>query len=139
MSTQITRIIYYVRDVARLKAFYQMHFGLGLVEEIGDEWVVLQAGSIELALHRAGLPFRDLAGGGTGSNVKLVFAISSGLAELRERLLEAGVAMRGIKRYDGFPYVLCDGTDPEGNVFQLSQADGSEQIRCTKPSDAVSQ
>lgn len=123
MSLPVSRIIYYVRDVALLKNFYGTHFGLAVTEEIEGEWVVLQAGAIELALHRAGAPFRGAArNGGATSNVKLVFSVSD-LHGLRERLLEAGVAMRGLKRYDGFPYVLCDGCDPEGNVFQLSQAD----------------
>ena len=35
----------------------------------------------------------------------------------------AGVSMLELKRYDGFAYLLCDGEDPEGNVFQLSQTD----------------
>ena len=125
MSIPVTRIIYYVRDVSLLKTFYQTHFGLSVVEEIEEEWVVLQSGTIELALHRAGVPFRQSANGRTSSNVKLVFSVSSDLAKMRERLLEAGVAVRGLKRYEGFPYVLCDGCDPEGNVFQLSQADGA--------------
>ena len=125
MSIPATRIIYYVHDVALLKAFYQTHFGLEVVEEIEEEWVVLQAGMIELALHRAGQPFRQSTNGGASSNVKLVFSVCSDLGEMREKLLEAGVAMRRVKRYEGFPYQLCDGCDPEGNVFQLSQADGS--------------
>ncbi len=123
MSLAVSRVIYYVRDVALLKAFYKTHFGLPVVEEIEEEWVVLQAGAIELALHRAGVPFREAASGGVTSNVKLVFSVSSDLREMREKLHEAGVAMRGLKRYEGFPYLLCDGSDPEGNVFQLSQAD----------------
>ncbi|OXC79628.1 hypothetical protein BSU04_05945 [Caballeronia sordidicola] len=31
--------------------------------------------------------------------------------------------MSAPKRYDGFAYTMCDGQDPEGNVFQLSQSD----------------
>jgi hypothetical protein len=31
--------------------------------------------------------------------------------------------MRDLKRFPGFPMLMCDGEDPEGNVFQLSQAD----------------
>jgi len=31
--------------------------------------------------------------------------------------------MSAPKRYDGFAYTMCDGQDPEGNVFQLSQPD----------------
>src|SRR5215831_20992181 len=59
----------------------------------------------------------------TASNTKLVFAVKSGLPELREKLLAAGVKMRRLKRYSGFAQLMCDGEDPEGNVFQLSQPD----------------
>ena len=84
----------------------------------------MQAGAIEIALHRVGQAYRDeQAPRRTHSNAKLVFSLPVGLAERREQMLAAGVAMRGLKRFDGFPYLLCDGEDPEGNVFQLMQHD----------------
>jgi hypothetical protein len=54
---------------------------------------------------------------------KLSFRWSQGLAEMREKLLNAGVRMRDLKRFDGFAQLTCDGEGPEGNVFQVSQAD----------------
>lgn len=121
-ALQVSRLILYVRNVALLKAFYQTRFGLRVTEEIEGEWVVLDGGGIEIALHLAGEPYRSSAlTGGSNSNTKLVFSIPADLAEFRERLIDAGVRMRGIKSYDGFPSLLCDGEDPEGNVFQLAQ------------------
>jgi len=119
----MTRLILYVHDVLRLKAFYQVHFDLPLREEIGDEWAVLEAGPIEIALHRVGKPYRDLPRHEATSNAKLVFTVKTGLPELRERLIAAGVSMRPLKRFDGYPQLMCDGEDPEGNVFQLAQPD----------------
>jgi catechol 2,3-dioxygenase-like lactoylglutathione lyase family enzyme len=125
----MTRVILYVRDVERLKSFYQTHFDVPVVEEIPGEWAVLKAGEVELALHLVGPQYRrDASEGGadgdeTASNAKLVFTVQSGLPELRERLLVAGVKMRDLKRYAGFAMLMCDGMDPEGNVFQLSQLD----------------
>lgn len=125
----MTRIILYVRDVALLKTFYQRHFALPVIEEIDGEWVVLDAGAIELALHRAGPAFRDAAisantnaHAATG-NMKLVFRIDADLDAHRDRLAHDGVTVRDIKRYDGFPYRMVDGVDPEGNVFQVMQPD----------------
>src|SRR5262245_14348399 len=103
----MTRVILYVRDVERLRRFYQAHFDVAVVEEIAGEWAVLKAGEIELALHLVGPEYRRgaPAGGGepqdgggqeddgTASNAKLVFTVHSGLPELRERLLAAGVRM----------------------------------------------
>ncbi|MBA1363585.1 VOC family protein [Burkholderia gladioli] len=130
MPIPMTRLILYTQDVRQLKCFYQTYFALPLREEIEGEWVVLDAGGIELALHRVGEAYRSPPGegaarSGTGSNAKFVFRIEAGIEALHDSLLKAGVPMRGIKRYDGFPYRLCDGTDPEGNVFQLMQADAA--------------
>jgi catechol 2,3-dioxygenase-like lactoylglutathione lyase family enzyme len=123
----ITRIILYVRNVELLKNFYQTHFDVPVVEEISGEWAVLKAGEVELALHLAGPQYRgdapDAGGDGPGSNAKLVFTVRSGLPELREKLMAAGVKMRELKRCAGFAQLMCDGEDPEGNVFQLSQPD----------------
>ncbi len=106
-----------------------MHFALDLVEEIDGEWVVLQGGAVELALHRAGTPFPAAnRSAGATSNAKIVFSIPEDIGAMRERMIAAGVVMRGVKRYDGFPYLLCDGQDPEGNVFQLMQPDEVRQI-----------
>jgi hypothetical protein len=120
----MTRIILYVRNVAVLKNFYQKHFEFSVVEEIAGEWVVLNGGAVELALHLMGKQYRScMPTDGTTSNAKLVFTVRSGLLQLRDELLAAGVPMKKPKRYAGFPQFLCDGQDPEGNVFQLSQPD----------------
>lgn len=123
MPLPMTRLILYVRNVPRLSAFYRLHFDLPLVEAIGDDWAVLKAGAIEIALHRVGEAYRDLPAGGAASNAKLVFTVEAGLTERHEHMIAAGVAMRPLKRFDGYPALMCDGEDPEGNVFQLSQPD----------------
>lgn len=123
MQVKMTRVMLYVQDVGCLKSFYHEHFGFSVVEEIESEWVVLNAGAIELALHRVGPAYCGVSGGSNSSNVKMVFTMQSELTSLRDRLIAAGVAMRELKRFEGFPYLLCDGVDPEGNVFQLLQPD----------------
>ncbi|KVK76688.1 lactoylglutathione lyase [Burkholderia cepacia] len=127
MPLPMTRIILYVQDVTLLKAFYQRHFDLPVVEEIDGEWAVLDAGAIELALHLAGPAFRHAAAPSHAhpatNNVKLVFRIDTDLDAHRDRLARDGVAVRDVKRFDGFPYRLLDGLDPEGNVFQVMQPD----------------
>ncbi|WP_176047628.1 VOC family protein [Burkholderia sp. BCC1644] len=129
MPAPMTRIILYVQDVTLLKAFYQRHFDLPVIEEIDGEWAVLDAGAIELALHLAGPAFRHAAAPANANpvtnNVKLVFRIDADIDidAYRDRLARDGVTVRDIKRFDGFPYQLLDGIDPEGNVFQVMQPD----------------
>lgn len=123
MPISMSRLILYVRDVELLKSFYRTHFAFPVIEEIESEWAVLKAGEVEIALHRVGVAYRDRPTSGETSNAKLVFSVESGLEDLRETLVKAGVRMREMKRYEGFPQSMCDGEDPEGNVFQLSQRD----------------
>ncbi|MEA9580608.1 VOC family protein [Xanthomonas nasturtii] len=130
MSIALVRLIIYVRDVAAAKAFYQTHFALPVIEEIADQWVVLAAGQIELALHLMGGRYRQQPSSpasdgapAAGSTTKLVFAITSDLAAHREQLRSAGVRVDELKRYAGFAYQMYDGRDPEGNVFQVMRLD----------------
>src|SRR5262249_20258072 len=123
MYASLDRIILYVQDVERLASFYKDIFQLPVVEEVKGEWVVLRAGACELALHRVGKPYRvdDTASWKVETNVKLVLSVARDLNEMRAELLRRGVPMGNIKAYPGLTGPLCDGTDPEGNVFQLAQ------------------
>ena len=113
----------YVQDVGLLTRFYRDILGLPIVQEIADEWVVFRPGSCELALHRVGRPYRvaDASSWKVETNVKLVLVVTRDIVELRAELVTKGVPMREIKSYPGFAGPLCDGEDPEGNVFQLQQ------------------
>jgi len=124
----MTRVILYAQDVASLKSFYQRYFDLPVIEEIENEWVVLGAGTLELALHLAGPAFRHAVTAHTDAraetrHVKFVFSIGQGIGTHRDRQARGGVTVRDLKRHDGFAYVMHDGIDPEGNVFQVMQPD----------------
>lgn len=119
MKVRLNRIILYSQDVEGLKNFYVSLFELPLVEEIKDEWVVLNAGTIEIAFHRVGTEYRTEGKFRAESNTKIVFETESDIFETRAALIEAGAVMREVKSYEGFDYLLCDGEDVEGNVFQL--------------------
>lgn len=120
---QLNRVILYVQDVARLAEFYRDMFALPLVESIEGEWAVFDVGPCQLALHRVGPPYRvaDPAEFKAQSNTKLVLSVERPLAAMREELLAKGVPMRELKTYPGLTGLLCDGEDPEGNVFQLAE------------------
>ena len=124
MPIALSRIILFVQDVDRLAAFYHDAFGLSAVKEIAGEWVVLDAGPCQLALHRVGPEHRaaDAAARESSSNAKLVLSVHRPLAELRAALVAKGVRMGEIKSFPGMAGPLCDGRDPEGNVFQLVEA-----------------
>ena len=59
--------------------------------------------------------------GSPANTRKIVFSVTRELNDLRAELIRKGVPMGRIKSYPGLTGPLCDGTDPEGNVFQLEQ------------------
>jgi hypothetical protein len=109
----------FVKDVAALQQFYTSNFSFTVVEEIANEWVLLQAGGCYIGLHKIGADYVDETI--TETNVKLVFAIYD-IVALQATLVAQQVSIDDIKTYPNYPFLLCDGTDAEGNVFQLKQA-----------------
>lgn len=117
------RIIIFGHRVEKLKSFYVDNFGLSVVEEIAGQWIVLNAGHVEIAIHKVGQGYGPEAGKEfrAESNTKLVFYIISNLESFRQRLVDRGVAMGDVKSFEGIHSLFCDGEDPEGNVFQIEQ------------------
>jgi catechol-2,3-dioxygenase len=124
VTVALTRVILYVQDVERIANFYHDTLGLAVTEQIKGEWAVLKAGQCEIALHRVGEPYRvaDATTWKAVSNAKLVLTVDRELSQLRAELVAKGVPMTTIKSYPPLTGPLCDGQDPEGNVFQLAQA-----------------
>lgn len=122
MIVNLSRIILYVQDVERLSRFYQDAFALPLVEHIDGEWAVLAAGACEIALHRVGPAYRvaDTSVWQVEGNTKLVLTEDGDFEALRASLIAKGVTVGEIKSYPGTGR-LCDGRDPEGNVFQIAE------------------
>jgi len=123
MNISFNRIILFVQNVEQVKNFYQQHFYFEVSEETKDQWVVLKAGNGEIAFHKAGISFKenDLISVGSNNNVKLVFETDSDLHQLREALIQNNVAMKEVISFGNSPRLFCDGSDIEGNVFQIVQ------------------
>ncbi len=112
MKLSMRRIILYVRDVPALAAFYRDVIGLPVLGDPDDSgWVELDAGGIRLALHNGGAP-REWK-----NAPRLVFAADD-VAAARAMLIGRGASMGSLKIFGALH--LCDGKDPEGNIFQIS-------------------
>ena len=94
-----------------------------MLEEIPGQWVLLNAGACTIGLHKVGKAYEPAPGVlfKAESNTKTVFELEADIAGMREVLLKANISIGDIKSYDNYDYLLCDGEDPEGNVFQLKQ------------------
>lgn len=117
------RIIIFGHHVDKLKSFYADNFNLVVTEEIKDQWIVLNSGKAELAIHKTGTEYEPEDGEEfrAESNTKLVFYTNDNLEIIRQRLLDKGVTIGSIKSFEGINSLFCDGEDPEGNVFQIEQ------------------
>jgi hypothetical protein len=78
------RIIIFGHLVDKLKSFYVDHFGFSVMEEIKDQWIVLNAGRVEIAIHKIGPGYEPEEGKEfrVESNTKLVFYINRKLRRL---------------------------------------------------------
>lgn len=47
--------------------------------------------------------------------------MEEGIYPWRELLLANKISMQEVKTFDNYDYFLCDGEDPDGNVFQIQQ------------------
>ncbi len=123
MKFTLGRIIIFGHLVEKLKFFYVENFGFSVIEEKTNQWIVLNAGQMEIAIHKIGQGYEPNEGEEfrVESNIKLVFYINDNLENFRQRLIEKGVLIGDIKSFDGINSLFCDGEDPEGNVFQIEQ------------------
>ncbi len=123
MRLSLETIILFVQDVDKLKSFYTDTLQLTLLEETKAEWVLLQAGAAAIGLHKIGTGYADDKNGTFkfDNNTKIVFDVDEDIHKLREDLLNKNVPVKEIKTFDNYDFWVCDGEDPEGNVFQLKQ------------------
>jgi len=109
MDLAIRRVIMFTRQIDAMASFYRDVMGL---TQVADEpgWKDFAAGGCNLALHRG------------SSEVgrrppKLVF-YASNVAGARDALMKRGVRLGKVK--SGAGRDLCEGRDPDGNPFQIS-------------------
>jgi catechol 2,3-dioxygenase-like lactoylglutathione lyase family enzyme len=109
MDLSIKRIIIFTNDMPAMIRFYRDVLGL---KQKKDEpgWKEFNAGDCDVALHN-----------GTSAvgrrPPKLVF-FSADVAATRQALLKRGARLGKVKSKESLD--LCEGTDPDGNPFQIS-------------------
>ena len=121
MLAPISRVIIFVGDVQKCAGFFRDAFGLETVpgDYEPDEWQELDAGGCRIAFHKARGPNGpiDTPTGGPSNPHKLVF-YAEDVPATREELVRRGADMQDTRTFGEF--VVCDGVDPEGHPFQIS-------------------
>lgn len=120
MNVKLDTLIFYVKDIQLLKSFYTENFNLKVIEE-DDTWVLISAGPVNIGFHKIGDQYLEKIADGYqfDNNTKIVFETDTDIEPARNELVSKGIRMRDIKTFENYDFWLCDGTDPEGNVFQL--------------------
>lgn len=107
------RLILFVQDVPAMGAFYRDVLGLKLKASPDDpeHWLEFDAGGCSIALHDGGVPKPSRRA------PKLVF-YADDVNAVRTALIARGLRMGRVQSSDELRF--CDGKDPEGNPFQIS-------------------
>jgi catechol 2,3-dioxygenase-like lactoylglutathione lyase family enzyme len=121
---KIATVILFAKDMARMRAFYRDVIGLAEVGEGSEEhWLRFDAGGCSLALHAipreiaASIVIEEPPRERSDTPYKVAFQTDD-VDATRQRLIAQGVSMREPRRFGDM--VFCDGIDPEGNVFQIT-------------------
>jgi len=109
MKLSIKRIIMFTRQLDAMAAFYRDVLAL---KQTADEpgWKEFAAGGCNIALHRGTSE--------VGSRPPKMVFYSDDVAATRDALQLRGASMGKVKSGSGLD--LCEGRDPDGNPFQIS-------------------
>lgn len=119
-ALRLATAIVLAKDMERMVEFYHVALGLPLIDApMAPGWIELDAGGVRLALHA--LPPREARKieitnpprAREESPMKLVFEVDD-IDSTRRRLVQSGATM-----FEPKAFGVCDGLDPEGNVFSL--------------------
>ncbi len=113
MIGEIIRIILFVKDVKKSSEFYRDTFGFSIIGKIDPDWTEVSCKSCNIALHKS---FKS-SGITKDTGVKIVFGVKD-VFKARALIESKGCKMGKIMEFGKLKF--CDGTDPDGNVFQIS-------------------
>lgn len=121
----IGRVIIFAKDMDMMSSFYGDVLGLPRIETPDDSptFISFDAGAVQLALHRIpeeyarDIDIADPPIARESTPIKFAFRVDN-VSEARTDLELRGASMGPI--HQSGPLHLCDGTDPEGNIFQIS-------------------
>jgi predicted enzyme related to lactoylglutathione lyase len=119
-SIRLGTALIFVKDLKRMTDFYHEALGLPVIAApMAPGWVEFDAGAVRLALHAIPpriarqIEITNPPRAREETPIKLLFEVDD-LGEVRHRLVHYGATM-----FEPKTSGVCDGLDPEGNVFSL--------------------
>jgi predicted enzyme related to lactoylglutathione lyase len=113
MTPSVSRIIVYVKNIEKVAAFYQLHFGMKQHGVRHDGWLELASNGsgCTIALHQAAKSQRS------GTAIKIVFGVKD-VAGFKAERGKHGLVFGPIHKAEGFKY--ANAKDPAGNSISIS-------------------
>jgi predicted enzyme related to lactoylglutathione lyase len=113
VSLSIVRLVVYVKDIPKVAAFYQKHFGLIPLPSLEKDWLELRpaSGGCTIALHQASKAQKS------GAAIKITFGVVDVRRFVAERAC-AGLRFGSIHEVQGFEF--ANARDPAGNSISVS-------------------
>jgi catechol 2,3-dioxygenase-like lactoylglutathione lyase family enzyme len=123
VELSLKRVIIFTRRMDEMAKFYRDVIGLKpLTDEA--EWKEFQAGGCNLALHKGS--------SSVGAHPPKMVFFARDVAAARSELLRRGATLGKMK--SGAGPDMCDGRDPDGNPFQISnRSDGGSPPQRERP------
>ncbi|HEY1398396.1 VOC family protein [Roseateles sp.] len=118
--------VLFAKQLERLAGFYAQVLSMPVAHKASDH-VVLETASFELVIHAipesiaAAIRIADPPEVREETPIKLMFPVAS-IDEVRARAVSLGGRVWSReKEWEAAGIRICDGVDPEGNVFQVRQ------------------
>lgn len=120
-----SRVIIFAKNMEEMTSFYENVLGLSCVKtsDDTDTFVSFDAGGIQVSLHAIPADYArhiEISVPPTAranTPLKLVFHVDD-VEATRTVLNSRGANMKAVQKFGKLH--LCDGLDPEGNIFQIS-------------------
>jgi predicted enzyme related to lactoylglutathione lyase len=118
-------LVIYVSNLKKMSSFYREVFGLRQ-READEEYVAMMHEEFDLVLlrtatsKRAGREVDEVSSPRQDTAVKPVFFIAEPIQRIRDKVVTLGGGFKPSNKeweFDGAR--VCDGWDPEGNIFQV--------------------
>ncbi len=125
LDLRIARVIIFAKNMGVMTSFYGATLGLPRVNSPDDsaEFVSFDAGGTHVALHSIPSEYaRNISIGDPpvwreSAAAKVAF-VTEDVTRTRAELIQRGATMGSVQVFGELHF--CDGIDPEGNIFQIS-------------------
>lgn len=123
MKANLRLVKIFTQEIDIMRSFYVDVLGLEVLEENPGDRVLLDTGACPLCLYQSGDEYFEAVDVNLDAdkNIKLVFDIEDDIFALHANLVANGTLVTEIRHSGNDAYYICEGKDPEENIFQLKQ------------------